>query len=230
MIGKYRQAKTKSRSTYYIVLSVVFVIVMLKWGVPGFINLISGPSKKQPVSTYQDNLPPQTPVISALPEATNSAKIVVNGFTEKTVDTELYLNDALTDTKKSDDNGAFSLQGSLEKGANRVIVKARDSAGLSSQSEVIMITFDDKAVELTIDSPKDGSEFFGGNNQTVDISGSVSKPEATVIVNGSYTFVGKDGKFNQRIQLSNGDNNLTISATDKAGNKVEKSLKLTFTP
>lgn len=230
MNGKYRETNSKSRSRFYILLSVIFVFVMFKWGVPFFIGVISGPATVRSNSTYQDNLPPQTPLVSALPEATNSAKVIVQGFTEINADTELYINDAMVDSKNTDENGAFLLEGKLVNGSNRITVTARDSAGLSSQSNVTLITFDDKPVVVKIESPKDGTEYFGTNSQSVDINGTVNKPESTVIVNNSFANVGKDGKFSQRIQLNSGENNIVISASDKAGNTKEETLKLVFTP
>ena len=111
-----------------------------------------------------------------------------------------------------------------------MFVKATDSAGNSSQSDARLINYDNKPVELTIDSPKDGNQYFGSNSQTIDIVGTVSKPDSNVTVNGSFVFVGKDGSFDQRFQLSNGDNNLKVIAVDTAGNTVEKDLKVVFIP
>jgi hypothetical protein len=228
MNGKYRGSKVKSRSGFYIVLSIVFLVVLFKWGLPLFFNVISGPANKQSATAFKDNVPPQVPMISALPEATNAAKIRIEGFTEKEVDTDLLINDNVVDTEKTDANGAIILNGTLEAGSNRIIVRATDSSSNTSQSPVILINFDSKPVDLTVTSPKDGSEYFGGTNQTVDIKGTVSKPTATVIVNGSYAMVDKDGNFTQRIMLANGDNNIKIKATDTAGNTAESSLKLVF--
>lgn len=228
--GKYRDTKEKNRSRYYILLSIVFIFVLIKWGIPAFINYMSGPTVKNNNSSYTDVIPPQIPQLSAVPDATNSASFEVTGYTEKGVDVALFINDALADTKKSDDNGAFVLDGKLDAGQNRMFVKATDSAGNSSQSDARLINYDNKPVELTIDSPKDGNQYFGSNSQTIDIVGTVSKPDSNVTVNGSFVFVGKDGSFDQRFQLSNGDNNLKVIAVDTAGNTVEKDLKVVFIP
>lgn len=228
--GKYRESKEKSRSRYYILLSIVFVIVLIKWGVPAFIDYVSGPSVSQSNNSEKDVIPPQIPVLSAVPEATNSARFEVQGYTEKEADVELFINDNLVDTKKSDDNGSFVLNGNLEVGSNRLSIKARDTSGNFSQSEDRVITYDNKPVELIIDSPKDGNVYYGSNSQTVDIVGSVNKPDSTVTINGSFAFVSKEGKFNQRYQLTNGENNLKIIVVDRAGNTTEIELKLNFIP
>ncbi len=230
MNGKYRESKKKNLSRYYLLLSVVFVVVLFKWGIPLFINIISGPDGEQTAQTQVDNLPPQVPMLSALPEATNSARVFVNGYTEKEVDTELYINDGLVDSQKSDENGAIALDGVLEKGSNRIMVSAKDSAGNSSQSTVLFITYDNAPMDLLIGSPKDGTEYYGSTNQTVDIKGKVNKPNSTVIVNGSYAMTDKDGNFSQRILLNDGENNILIRATDKAGNTNEKNIKLRYNP
>lgn len=230
MNGKYRATKEKNRSGFYIVLSVIFLIVLLKWGIPVFIGVLSSPSSTPNNTTMNDNVPPQIPVISALPEATNSSKIKVEGFTEMDADVELFVNDEVADSGKADSNGAFTLRGNLVKGSNRIQLKAKDASTNISQSEIVTVTYDDKPIELIISSPKDGSEYYGSVNQTVDIKGAVNKNDATVIVNGSYASVDKEGSFNQRIMLNNGDNNIVVKVSDRSGNQVEKSFKLIYNP
>jgi bacillopeptidase F len=229
MPGRYRQTHNNKRSRFYILLSIVFVVVMAKWGIPLFVNLVAG-TGAQRISTGKDIIPPQTPIISALPDATNSAGIIIEGYTEVGATVDLLLNDVLNKQIKADANGYFSFSTLLASGQNRIQVKAQDEAGNESSSEVSLITLDTKPVDLVIASPKDGTEYIGSINQVVDITGSVSKPESQVLINNSFTIVDKDGNFDHRFMLSNGDNNITISATDNAGNTSAKTIKLTYTP
>ena len=58
----------------------------------------------------------------------------------------------------------------------------------------------------------------------------MSKPDSQVIVNNSFVVVEKDGKFVHRYQLSGGNNEIKILASDRAGNTAEKTIKILYTP
>jgi bacillopeptidase F len=229
MPGRYRQSRTNNRSRFYILLSIIFIVVMYKWGLPLFMSVIAG-NGAQRAALVKDIIPPQTPVISALPDATNSAQIVVEGYTEADASVELLLNDQSNKIDKADDSGSFSFNTTLAAGQNRIQVRAKDAAGNESMSDVSLVTFDNKPIDLTITSPADGTEYLGSNNQVVDITGSVSKTESQVLVNNSFATVDASGNFDHRFMLSSGDNTITVTATDDAGNTTTKSIKLTYTP
>lgn len=229
MAGRYRTSKEKNKSRFYIFLSIVFIVVMFKWGVPFFVNTIAGTGSVRQ-NQDKDVIPPQPPVLSALPEATNSSSLSVEGYTEAGASLDLLINDSISVTGKAGDDGSFSILGSLLAGSNRVYIRATDASGNSSTSEVKMVTFDNKPIELTITSPKDASEFFGKNNQVIDISGLVSKVDSEVVVNNSFVVVDKDGKFTHRFQLAGGNNELKIVASDHAGNTAEQTIKILYTP
>lgn len=178
----------------------------------------------------KDVIPPQSPMLSALPEATNSSSLLVEGYTESGSALDLMVNDSISLTSKAGEDGFFSIVGTLIPGSNRVYVRAADEAGNMSSSEVKMVTFDSKAMELTLSSPKDGVEFFGKNNQVIDLVGEVNKPDSQVIINNSFVVVERDGKFVHRFQLASGNNEIKIVASDKAGNTAEKTIKILYTP
>ncbi len=229
MAGRYRTSNENNRSRFYILLSVIFVIVMFKWGIPFFVNIIAGKGAVRQ-NEVKDVIPPQAPVISALPDATNSSSLLVEGFTEADASLELLVNDAISKTDKAGADGAFSILTRIIVGSNRVYLRATDSAGNSSTSEVEIVVFDDKQIELSLTSPKDGSEFFGKGNQVIDIAGVVNKTDSQVIINNSFVVVDKEGKFNHRYQLADGSNDIKIIASDKAGNTAERTIKVLYTP
>ena len=109
---------------------------MFKWGVPLFMDLVAGSGGKR-VNTEKDIIPPQSPVISALPDATNSASLVIDGFTEKGASVELVLNDVMEKVSTADDSGVFSFEATLKIGQNRIQLMAKDVAGNESMSEEI---------------------------------------------------------------------------------------------
>lgn len=229
MAGRYKQSQNKHRSRFYILLSVIFVIAMFKWGLPLFMNLVAGGGATR-LDPSKDIIPPQSPIISALPDATNSARIVVEGFTEPDANVELLLNDQVEKILKADMSGSFLFETLLKSGQNRVQLRAKDEANNESLSEVYLVTMDSKPIELIVSTPKDGSEYFGRTNQVIDIKGEVDKSGSQVTVNNSFVMVDKDGAFLHRFMLSGGENIINIVATDKAGNTTEKSMRLIFTP
>ncbi len=192
-------------------------------------NIVAG-TGAQRISTGDDIIPPQTPVFSALSDATNSARIFVEGYTEANASVELMLNDKTDKIEKADEGGYFSFDSLLVSGENRVQVRAKDEAGNESLSELSLVTLDVKPIELTIASPKDGTEYIGRVNQVIDIKGSVDKPNSQVLINNSFVSLDSEGNFSHRMMLSAGENIITINVTDKAGNSTSKSLRLIFTP
>ena len=84
-------------------------------------------------------------------------------------------------------------------------------------------------MEITVDSPRDGSEIFGQSNQNVTFSGKVSKPDASVNINGNYVRLDATGSFSSIVRLNQGDNNVSVKATDRAGNVAEKIVKVKLT-
>ncbi len=229
MAGAYRTKQIKTRSRFYILLSVVFVFALFKWGIPFFVNAIAGTGATRQ-NVDQDVIPPQAPVLSAIPEATNSSSILLEGFTEASASLDVLINDKISVTDKAMEDGSFSIVATIEAGSNRVQVRAADEAGNMSVSEVKIVVYDNKPIELTIQSPKDGTEFFGKNSQIIDIKGSVSKVDTQVIINSSFVIVERDSTFTHRFQLQSGENTIKVVASDKAGNTAEKTLTLIYTP
>lgn len=210
------------------ILAIVFVVVMFKWGMPWFINFLAGPSgpKVTDINSSEDIVPPQTPTLSPLPEATNSATLKIEGYTEADVEINVYRNDELAMNDKSDDKGTFKVELKLNEGENRIQVRAKDKNGNESQSVVKSVIFDRRGVDLTVDSPTDGTEIFGQKNQNVPFSGKVSKPGTTVTVSGNFARVDANGNFTVTVRLNQGDNDVLVRAVDKAGNVAEKTIKV----
>lgn len=229
---RFSMRKKKSGSgLVWGVLAVVFVIVMFKWGLPWFINILAGSGPKtSSVNQSEDIVPPQIPILNPLADATNSANIKIEGITEADVEVILMINDEQITNTNSDEKGTFKFETKLNEGGNRIQVKAKDKAENVSQSVIKTVIYDKQGIDVIVDSPKDGSEVFGQNNQNTVFSGKVTKSGSTVTVNGNYARVDVNGNFSLVVRLSQGDNNIVIKATDKAGNNVEKTVrvKLTF--
>lgn len=228
-MGRYRINKERKNSRYYILLSVIFLVVVFKWGIPLFVRIIAGDGVKRQTEEV-DVIPPQSPVLSALPEATNSSSIVVDGYTEPEASLEFLVNEKVLASGKSDQSGQFSMVVQLESGDNLIQVRAADAANNTSLSAAESVILDTKPLTITISSPKDGTEFFGKNNQVVEIRGEINKSESQVMINNSFVVVGRDGLFTHRFQIQNGNNQIDIMASDRAGNTDVMRINLVYTP
>jgi hypothetical protein len=109
----------------------------------------------------------------------------------------------------------------LEEGVNELVVEARDEAG---NIEVIRltVTLDTISPALTIIEPLDG---FKTKKEQVNIIGT-TEPGATLSIGGQLV-TDTDGSFSVPYNLVKGDNMVTITATDDAGNTASKTLKVT---
>jgi len=202
---------------------------MILWGIPVMIDLLAkGGGSKGTLTQSQDIIAPQKPVFSALPEATNSAQIVVGGYTEADASVELFLNEIKEDVKKADFEGKFRFEPKLIEGENEVYVIARDEAGNENRSDIYQLIFDNNSLEMTIESPNDEQEFFGINGQTATITGNLNKADSKLSVNGLFVGLDEDGKFVTKVKLTEGENLVKFKASDKAGNTTEKEIKLFY--
>ena len=125
--------------------------MFLKWGVPLFLEIISGPSGKK-VKITEEAIPPIIPQLSALPEATFSASISVEGFTDAGVEVTAVINDQDGDTRITDKDGAFSLTAKLADGENKIQVKAKNGDQKESVSVIKIVSRDDKPINIPLES------------------------------------------------------------------------------
>lgn len=164
--------------------------------------------------------------IDNIPTATNSAQIFVSGSVLNYNKVDFYINDKLVKniTLVSSDNFNESI-GDLTKGDNSVYVKASTSDGKNSKStNVYTVTFKDTKPKLDISSPSDKSTV---STQDLTIKGSTDK-EIFVKVNDMPVVVDATGNFETTIKLKDGDNTITIEASDDAGNVQSKTLTVTY--
>ena len=108
----------------------------------------------------------------------------------------------------------------------------RDGVHIESEpsQEIKVSTKDTTPPVITISSPEDGSET---SNDSVNISGVITDDlsgVASVTLNGNSLTLNSDGSFSTTVSLTEGTNTITITATDKAGNKATKTITITYTP
>ncbi|EKD87591.1 MAG: hypothetical protein ACD_36C00012G0003, partial [uncultured bacterium] len=139
----------------------------------------------------------------------------------------LFRNDSEIKKLTLDESGNFSVPIKLSEGANAISTKIIDEEGNASElSTVYTVTYKKSAPVLEVSQPNDGDNITGEKN-TVLVSGRAEE-NAKVTINGRLAILGSDGSFHVTITLSEGDNTITIIATDKAGNQTLIERKVNY--
>lgn len=228
-----RRARTESKKMFrqtvlMLIASVAIIIIFIFLVLPTLFKLISGQDGDNLFSTG-DEIAPQVPTLSSPIDATNSAQLVLTGFSEK--DALLYLIVNGEEKNKitiEDDQGKFEIDAQLEEGENFVKLYAEDEAqNQSDTTKEYLIVFDNKAPGLELETPTDGQEFELRKNQVIDIKG-VTEPNSKVAINGRLTRSDNEGIFATTYQLAEGDNLLKFVISDKAGNQLEQEITVKF--
>ncbi len=211
-------------------LTVVLIVVFVAFVIPNVIKVLAGSSANQ-VATQTDTLLPQVPALSSPVEATNSAQLTLNGYSEK--GNQVVVLDNSQEIKRVDakDDGSFSADIDLQSGDNSLTAYAIKSTNQqqSAVSQAYLVKFDNEPPKLDISDPQDNQTINGNKNQQMTVKGA-SDPGVRVSLNDRLVIVKSDGSFTTSFQLNNGDNALDIKATDPAGNLTEKKLTVHFAP
>lgn len=224
------EEKIKRRAIIFGILTIFLIIAIVVWGVPLFIRLVDYlgdlKSSSQP-ATKEDTIPPPVPRFTYIPEATNSGTLKITGVTEPNSKVYLTINGEKLETKV-DEDGDFEIEKiSLDKGENSLYAEAEDETGNKSEAtEKLEIIYDTDSPELELVKPEDGSL---ANEQVIEIQGK-TEPSARILVNDHVVIVNQEGKFSYRMTLQEGSNEIIVKAEDKAGNKTEKKIKVTYLP
>lgn len=226
--------KTERRTRKTIILTslgiIIILILLIKFGVNllvGFSVFLAG-TKNQPSinTTSSGNTFIAPPVLNPLPNATNSAKIIISGKSQPDKTIGLYVNNDLKDTAPTDKDGNFSFEQTLSPGDSQIKTRAEKNSKSSDFSNSFTVSFKNSAPSLNIDSPSDGQSFSKDQNN-INVKGKTD-PGVTVTVNGFWAIIDENNNFSYTLPLQNGDNQIKIVATDQAGNNTEKNLKVTY--
>lgn len=223
--------RDSKKNLFLSIFGIIFVLFLVfKFGIPLLVNftlLISGQSSATETNEENKISFVNSPVLDTLPVATNSAEIVISGKSLEEAEIELYINDELVDKTSANDKGEFEFEQRLLEGSNKIYVRAGLDEEKSDFSQSFDVVFDDKAPELSINSPSEGQSFSKDQNR-VSVTGTTEE-NVRVTINGFWAIVaGKN--FSYSLPLQNGENTIRVYAVDIAGNKTEKEIKVTYSP
>ena len=139
----------------------------------------------------------------------------------------IYVNGELVGTRKVPDSATFRvLAVPLSQGENRITVALKGPRGESPSSSPVVVTLDDVAPVVELDSPRDGAVV---NAERVEIQGTTEPGSRLRIRNASRggsvaAEADSSGAFRARLSLGPGTNTLVISAVDAAGNRSSSEV------
>lgn len=112
---------------------------------------------------------------------------------------------------------SYTPEMALGDGSHTIYINAKDYDGNAAVQKSVQFTVDTVAPTLNISSPAEGLKT---NEDTVTVSGmtndATSSP-VTLTINGDPVIVQSNGSFSKVVNLTEGDNTITIIATDSVG-------------
>lgn len=216
---------------------ILFIIIIIIFGQSALVNfsILLGRGKDSQNTLDSDKI--STDIIISAPElssqldATNSAKIDINGsiFTDLKVQIRLYRQDELIDVIDIKEENSFTFKDiELIEGSNKLKSVAVYKGKTSENSNILTINYLKNNPTLNIEYPKDGISLTGGNT-AITIKGKTDSGN-TVSVNGYKAIIKNDGNFTYDLTLISGENKIKIISTDKAGNTTEQEIKINYSP
>ncbi len=225
--------RLESQSRKNLILSILGIIIvfflLVKFGIPLLVDFslyISNSKGSSSPNKQNSTVFISPPVLAPVPAATNSAKISVSGTSYPNQTIDLYVNDNLIDKTGTDKNGNFSFDETLNLGENKIKTKAHKDNQQSDFSNTLDVVYKNSAPLLDLTSPTDGQSFSKDQN-TANVTGKTDQG-VKVTVNGFWAIIDENNNFSYTLPLQNGDNQIKVIATDEAGNKTEKDIKVTY--
>jgi len=229
--ARLEQRRAQRNLVVAVVLAIIIGLGFVFFLMPLLFNLVIDWSRGQtPAILITDNVPPQRPIFTPLPDYTNESKLTIEGFTEANAKAELFVDAQSKQVATADDEGNFSFSFNLDEGEHSVVVTAADEAGNTSDSPLYNVTVDLTAPTIEITEPANKSIFTLRSEKVATIKGQMSEP-GKVMVNDSFTSTDDEGNFSVPWSLGEGDNKLEIRGEDKAGNTSStQELELKYQP
>lgn len=231
-MNRIRGRKDTATGVVYLFVAVIIIVVMITWGVPWMARIAGLLITDDNGTGGVEELSPTPPIFSDIPEATNSATVEVSGFAQPGIDVVLYVNGAEYKKDLTDDAGVFDFSDvTLQPGDNTIYAYAvTPKNSESEQSKQYNISYDNEKPQVELSSPSEGQVFRGQTQRIANFQGKVNEEGTRVIIGERIAIVQSDGTFTLPYQLVDGDQEITVRATDRAGNVGEMIVKLRWEP
>ena len=225
-----QEKKLNKKLVKTVVLIIVGIIAAFQIGLPLLAKIVVGLSflrKDRGITEKSADSLLFPPSLNSLPEATNSAMIIVSGITDKNSSVVMAVN-GKEEKSESDNKGQFEFRGvRLQEGEN-TIEAYLEKEGKRSSPAGLNIIYKKEPPEITVNEPENGRKFFG-EDKTVIIRGETEN-NARLSVNDRFIIVEPDGDFEYNTSLNEGENKFIFKSSDIAGNSHEVEFKLEYSP
>lgn len=227
--------QSSKKLIWTIILTFLVIYFLLSWGLPALVGSLAvfnkfkdAPVKNTTPATEDTAIAP--PVLYIPFEATSSAKLQISGYATPDSEVEIYVDDELKDTAKTNPEGRFSTsQIELTPGTNNISGRTvLENNKKSLPSKNIKLIFSDEKPKLEVTEPGDGTNIKGGDKK-VRVSGKTD-PENSISVNGATVIVNGDGNFSTTADLNDGDTIILIQAVNQVGNITKIERKVNYSP
>lgn len=233
---RIRSEEKKVVRKIILTLSILFgiIIISLYVGLPLLARVIillasvgGGKSTTTNSTAFSEILFP--PTFNPFYEATNSAKIILSGFTQPDTTVKIIINDTKEIKVNPEKGGEFIIKNiTLKEGSNTIVAYTLKDNKTSESTSPLTITYKKEPPKLEITAPRDGDKYEGDEKETT-ITGETD-PENKVTVNDRMVIVNYAGKFSYTTSLSNGNNEYKIVSKDNAGNITTQELTISYSP
>ena len=162
--------------------------------------------------------------IDSIPDATNSATINISGELTSYDSVDIYLNDEKIGNKVATDNFSIEID-NLNDGNNEIYLVAKSKKNPSTKKTArytVLVKKEKPKLEIT--EPNDGTKT---NKDEVKIAGKTDK-EVIININSLPVVVNALGEFQAFVKLQSGENKISITAQDMAGNSDSKEIKVIY--
>lgn len=212
----------------FVALSIVLLFLLIKVAIPGIgklANLITATHINSSEDT--DQAPPPPPRFLTTDGFTKDSSIEINGYASPNV-TVILVTEGEESIIDTDASGAFEKKVSLKEGENKITAFAQDKAGnKSTSSDEITIFYDKTSPDVEIEKPLEGESFYGTGADRIEIKGK-TEAEAKAYINDRLAITNEAGEFSIFLNLSEGENKITIKVVDQAGNETQKELTASY--
>ena len=176
--------------------------------------------------TITDTTPPGQPVVNSVTSPTNLQTQTITGTKSDDTATILITSSQATSSPLSyPTSTSWSCTVTLQEGNNGFAVIAEDEEGNQSLPVEFTIILDTTPPEIHITDPEDNTVT---GVDSITVSGTMDDNDATVEVNGVITTVTESTFTAQNIFLSEGENTISATATDTAGNTSSDNIRITY--
>jgi hypothetical protein len=228
-LERVQEKKMKNTILVYVVILFIVLYFIFTFGIKLLLNtssFISGLFPQPSIKLAPKNEDNFTSVdISSIPQATNSAKIIVSGSTLNFDIVDFYLNKIKVKEIVSTGDIFNEEIGDLEKGENSIYITAKSNDSKIEKSTITYkVFYKSEKPKLEISEPADNSTT---NIQEIKVRGNTDK-ETYIHINELPVVVDANGSFETSVRLKDGDNQIVATAVDIAGNTEVKTIKVTY--